>query len=469
MVDLEWLRPAVQAALRAWHKTEGTAENLLEELLLVQESRAALGGESSPTSKRLATNQVLLEAIDELAEQNEQAAEILRLRFPDDNTLLMVGYRLHIGEYAVSRQQRDAITSLTEIIAAKEAALREKKRLAIEAQLPPSSYRELFGIASAQKALNERLLAEDGPWVLALVGIGGIGKTALADSLVRGIIHRFRFADVIWLRVDPQTMSGRSLSPQFTFEQLIAGLALRLGLGDGSPAEQQLRLVRGRLKEEPHLVVIDNVESDAETAYLMDHLNDLAQPGKFLVTSRSRLPKGAAVFQYSLSELTREDSLALIRHQAEARGVTGVAEETDETLESIYELTGGNPLALKLVVSLLDVLPLPQVLDGLARSRPGAIEELYRYIYWQSWQLLSENAKSLLQAMPLVAESGGEPAYLGAISGLDEAALWPAVQELSGRSLLEVRGTLQEKRYGVHRLTETFLRTEIIDWPEEEE
>jgi hypothetical protein len=32
-----------------------------------------------------------------------------------------------------------------------------------------------------------------------------------------------------------------------------------------------------------------------------------------------------------------------------------------------------------------------------------------------------------------------------------------------------VRGTIQEKRYGVHRLTETFLRTEIIDWPEEDD
>ena len=68
--------------------------------------------------------------------------------------------------------------------------------------------------------------------------------------------------------------------------------------------------------------------------------------------------------------------------------------------------------------------------------------------------------------MPLVAESGGTPDYLRALSGLAEAQLWPALQELRNRSLLEVRGTAVEKQYGIHRLTETFLQTEIIHWPE---
>lgn len=67
----------------------------------------------------------------------------------------------------------------------------------------------------------------------------------------------------------------------------------------------------------------------------------------------------------------------------------------------------------------------------------------------------------------MVAESGGEPRYLMAISGLQEATFWFAVQQLRARTLLEVRGTLEEKRYGVHRLTETFVRSEIVHWPEE--
>ena len=111
-------------------------------------------------------------------------------------------------------------------------------------------------------------------------------------------------------------------------------------------------------------------------------------------------------------------------------------------------------------------MPLAEALAGLKQSRPGQIEKLYRHIYWKTWQTLSQEACALLQAMPLISEMGGPPGYLRTISGLTEAQLWPAIQELRRRSLLEVRGSLQEKRYGIHRLTETFLRTEIIDWPE---
>ena len=69
--------------------------------------------------------------------------------------------------------------------------------------------------------------------------------------------------------------------------------------------------------------------------------------------------------------------------------------------------------------------------------------------------------------MTLVAESGALPEQMQAICGLDEDGFWTAVHELVARSLLEVQGTLQERRYGIHRLTETFLRREIIHWSDE--
>ncbi|MEZ4645485.1 MAG: hypothetical protein R3E31_22590 [Chloroflexota bacterium] len=86
-------------------------------------------------------------------------------------------------------------------------------------------------------------------------------------------------------------------------------------------------------------------------------------------------------------------------------------------------------------------------------------------IYWQTWRTLSPQAQALLQAMPLLSEMGGSTEYLQTISGLTETEIWPALQELRSRSLLEVHGSLQQRRYGIHRLTETFLQTEIINWP----
>jgi hypothetical protein len=213
-----------------------------------------------------------------------------------------------------------------------------------------------------------------------------------------------------------------------------------------------------------YLVVIDNLEAAEDTSFLLNHLQDLANPSKFILTTRTRAAKQAAVLDVPLDELGFADSAAFMRHHAAESGVDAVAEATDADLEKIYLQTGGNPFAIKIVVNLLDVLPLNRLLDGLTRNHPGQVMEMYKHIFWQTWQTLSENGRKLLQSMPLALEPA-DVDYLLTISGLTEGAIWPAIEELRQRSLLEVEGGLHEKRYGIHRLTDTFLRTEIIHFP----
>ncbi len=467
----EELAPHVHSALRAWFLTEDTDDNLLAGLLIVQERRRSLNEapdapvSTSPTARRLATNQILLEAIEELQSQDPTGAKVLRLRFADDNTLIMVAHRMNMSEHTVSRRQRASIGRLAEILYEREMFARQAQIQAIEGHLPPPSYTLLFGVEEAGEQLLDHLTDANGPSVVALVGIGGIGKTALADKVVRQTIGQLQFDNVLWLRSEPQTMSGRQQSPQLTYESLVGLMVSELGLED-IPG-QRLARIRQVLKERPHLIVIDNLESDADTAFLLDHLNDLAQPSKFLLTARTRPAAQAAVYHFVVGELSESGAAALLNHHAQEIGIQAAGTFQEQDVRAIYQVTGGNPLALKLVVSLLDLLSLPLVLEGLSSSRSGPIENLYRHIYWQSWQILSPEAKLLLQAMPLVSESGGLPDYLQTISGLAAERFWPALHELRNRSLLEVRGTMQERRYGVHRLTETFLRTEIIHWPEE--
>jgi hypothetical protein len=222
--------------------------------------------------------------------------------------------------------------------------------------------------------------------------------------------------------------------------------------------------VRHALKSQMYLVVIDNLEAAEDTSFLLNHLHELANPSKFILTTRTRAAKQAAVLDLPLDELGFADSAAFMRHHAAESGVTAVAEATDEDLEKIYGQTGGNPFAIKIVVNLLDVLPLNRLLDGLTRNHPGQVMEMYKHIFWQTWQTLSENGRKLLQSMPLALEPA-DVDYLLTISGLSEGEIWPAIEEMRQRSLLEVEGGLHEKRYGIHRLTDTFLRTEIIHFP----
>lgn len=464
----EW-QTAVHTALRAWNDPGGSSESLLAVLRLVQTQRRAIGGAQTPTTLRLAANQVLLSGIEALEIQDAALARVLRVRFIEGKTLYAVANSLNVSEHTVSRLQRAAIELLAEIIRSQEMVLHQQEAQAIEVRLPPASYSQLFGLQVARDELLALLLQPDAPWTVALVGLGGIGKTALADSVVRQLIRRFFFADVIWVRAEAPGMNGRSHPIHLPYEDLIVALSRHFwpDVADNYPFQRRVAQVRQMLKERPFLVIIDNLESETDAAYLLSKLNDLAAPSKFLLTSRARPSEQATIFNFAVAELSLEAAGELLRHHAREIGVPEMVAATQDDITDIYRVVGGNPLALKLVVSLLDLLPLRQILAALSRSQTGPIEDLYRHIYWQSWQMLSPSARNLLQAMPLVAVAGGDPDYLYAISGLSQEDFWPALQELRRRSLLEVRGTLQEKRYGIHRLTESFLQTEIIRWPDE--
>jgi len=467
-IDQKAFQVAVHDALSSWGELMNSEEELLGFLLLVRERRAALGTNQSPLKLRRATNNVLQDAIDLLAQQEETEATVLRYRFEEGQITRLVANRVSASTDQVNRWQRSAITNLTQILISQEMALRQQRRAYLEAALPASPYSRLFGFQSLQKEVTDQLLRADGAWVVAIVGIGGIGKTCLADSAIRDTIDSLVFDKLLWSRVSARRMSGTVLDPEQSFERLLNNLAQQLWPDRPMASSVEIRQrLRQQLKARPHLVVIDNLESEEMTMLILEQVRELSDPSKFLITSRARPTVSMPAYFISVEELALADAAQLLRFHAEAIGLSELANAKDDVIESIYDLTGGNPLALKLVTSLSSVLPLSKVLLDLAESQPGPIENLYRFIYWESWRMLSQQAQALLQAMPLVADSGALPEQMISISALDELVFWPAVTELITRSLLEVRGTVHERRYGVHRLTESFLRTEIIHWPDE--
>jgi hypothetical protein len=160
--------------------------------------------------------------------------------------------------------------------------------------------------------------------------------------------------------------------------------------------------------------------------------------------------------------LSQADAAALLKYEAETRDLPALAQASPAQLESIYQVVGGNPLALKLVAGQLSVLPLAQVLDTLRQAGSKTVEDLYTYIYWQAWELLSPAGKQTLVVMPLAQEGSFEEVMEE--SELDAAQAGQALRELAGLSLVEVGGDLERPRYSIHRLTETFLLNEVIKW-----
>lgn len=458
-LDPKKLRKNVYSALKAFHQADGTPENLLEVLLLVKEGRKEV---NKGTSIRAATNQLLLTAIDELGCQDETLAETLKLRFVQRQTGLETALTLNLSLDQVNRRQREAISSLTHYLWQQEIAFRQARSREMALVLPQATYTRLFGLDGAQARLVQALHTPKDPWLVAIVGVGGIGKTALADAVTRQVIEHFCFEQILWLQVGQAYMGWGQQVPDLTLDNLMAALAKQLSLPT-LPSSERMQQVTQVLKAAPYLIVIDNLEIETDTTYLLAHIARWAQPSKFLVTTRTLPPPEMAVFSFSLGELTVEDTMALLRHYGELSGVSHLIQASAKNLASIYAVTGGNPLAIKLVAGLVSRrLPLAQILANLEHNPLGSGESLYQRIYWKTWHTLDAPAQTLLQAMLLASEIGVPLEPLQAMSGLAEKEMWSAMTSLTARSLLETRGTLEQPRYAIHRLTDSFLRTEII-------
>lgn len=464
-LSLHQLNKDVHYALKHWHTLDEKSEDILADLLLVQTKRH----EAKPqtlAAKRLSTNQVLLEGLEQLEKQQPQAATILKKRFHDKQTILDVSEKIELSVDQVKHKQREALFELTNILYAMEVALRDSIITRQEGQLEAKSYTQLFGVSALSDHLLALLTSEASPWVITLVGIGGIGKTSLAHYTICRAINSLYYEEVIWLKViNPIRHSNPLPTPDQMFQQLVNQLSKKLmpALPNDTLPSQRLQQLQQLFKNQRYLIIIDNLELKEETSYLLSQLLTLAVPSRFLMTSRTPPAHHAGSLNITLPELSEKNSITLLRHYAEEIGFYEAALASHEELLPIYEVVGGNPFALKQLINLAKIRPLSTLLAAL-RSQPLlAGEAIYQHILKETWSTLSDSAKAILTIMTLAAEGGMSPEQMLALSGLIEAQMWPAIDELIGRSLLEVRSSsVSERFYGIHRLTELFIHS-LID------
>lgn len=462
-ITLEKLQRDIHTALQQWHDVT-TPSTSLDYLHIFQQARAKDEGHA-----RQVTNTILLTALETLAIKHKAEADLLRRRFLDGELMHALANRLNIGESTAYRKQQEALEQLARIVQQQEAQAKNAYQLHLEKRLKLPSLSQLFGVEKNLTILQKALLSPQPMWLFSIEGLGGIGKTALANALIRqpGLIHHFQY--VAWVSARqheflPEVEQAQLTAPALTAEALTDLLLEQLEPNSfltQSPAQKQAAL-RQRLKEAAHLVVIDNLETVVDYQALLPLLRTLAKPSQFLLTSRHSLQNHADVFCCKLDELSRDDTLDFIRHEATIRGLAVLAQAPAAELNSIYDTVGGNPLALKLVVGQIAILPLRHVLANLRQARGQKITTLYSFIYWQAWRMLTPASQQLLLVFPLTQEAVLE--QLLSLSQLDLDDFNQALEQLITLSLVQVSGDLETRRYSIHRLTETFLLQEALKW-----
>lgn len=228
--------------------------------------------------------------------------------------------------------------------------------------LPKPTYQPLAEVPSVPVLFGrQHELAQVVAWlasercqVVGLLGIGGVGKTTLAASVVQVVAHQFDM--VLW----------RSLLNAPPIDETLRILLQSLGnhrvIEIPASLDEQLSLLLSYLRQQRCLLVLDNLESvlnqGQSATYRTDYdgysqlVQRLAQSkhaSSLLLTSRER-PKGLArleedfpvVRSLRLAGLDAAAGNALLS----ARGLRGDSAQTAKLVDSY----SGNPLALKVVV-----------------------------------------------------------------------------------------------------------------------
>jgi len=258
-----------------------------------------------------------------------------------------------------------------------------------------------------------------------------------------------------------------------TFETVLDSIARQLGALDVprlSLSEKKLR-VRNLLNSRNILIILDNLETAQENQNdIASQLLTILNPSKALFTSRHRFESN--VFTIHLTGLSVDNSVIFVHQEAEEKGIERVKTATKSDLAKIARTTGGSPLALKLVVGLLDRLPLDIVLEQLQEIKVPDTDSsqddyirFYQHIFSHSWKLLGENSKKLLISMAHFAPNiGGTYEAIQATSDLSDEILTKSINDLWRFSFLEVGMStgLKKIRYYLHTLTQYFILSDVV-------
>ncbi len=367
-----------------------------------------------------------------------------------------------------SRHVQTGLDMLVDAIRREEMAAHGRFRAHhLRRYLPPPDYNQLFGSAPLIQQLDQLLKQPDGPRIISIEGLGGIGKTALARVIADELAESGHFSGIAWISARHEWLTETGdlqplADPARSLADIVTRLADQLGHADlaGLSVNEKLNRLRPSLATTKHLIIIDNLESVADLTLLLPVLATLQDVARFLLTSRHTLSAYPYVQRLPVPPLSVVDSQALI--ESELARLGRATQLAPTTMTQLHDIIGGVPLALKLTAAQLAHLPLQDVLNSLQQANRQSSEGLFTYIYRRTWQLLNAPAKALLLSLLSISADGEDVDWLRLMSGLPEDEFQPALKQLTNYSLLEVAGTPAAPVYRLHRLTTTFLQTEIL-------
>lgn len=308
----------------------------------------------------------------------------------------------------------------------------------------------------------DALRPEERGWGVAIDGLGGIGKTALALEVAhitreRGYFDAYLFASAKTTWLTPEGVRQETLSLS-SLDAFIHEFAKRLGeesiLQNNDPNERHealMNILRGRHT----LFVFDNLETltEQERNLISDFLRKLPAPNKAIITSRYRT--GESVLTIRLDHLLKQDAFQIMIEIGKCKPkVADELKHSDEiTRCAFYEATGGNPLAINWTLGLIAQKGYSFTESLTLLQQGGYSKDLYVFLFVDAMQDMPKNDQAILVALSTFQTPANINALVDATE-LNSTQIRMSLERLLNLSLVN---DLQGGRYALHPLTRTYV------------
>ncbi|MEU7723870.1 AAA family ATPase [Streptomyces sp. NPDC040724] len=364
--------------------------------------------------------------------------------------LILFGQR-SLGEWGVERSRRRSERSGREEASEKQVD-----------NLPSPDYVELIGRNQEMGQVGSvlRPYPHSQHSLVALEGIGGSGKSALALEVARYYVVNHlkldrseRFEAIIWVSAKENllTAQGDQIRPwrHRTLDDIFETIAICLGREDitRAPADHRVELVRAALKRQRTLLIVDNLETIDDMS-VESFLRELPAPTKAIVTTRYRIDVAVSV---SLSSLPADESRSLLWQLASQS--VDASGDAGRVIDSLIGLTEGLPLAIVWSAARIRLgMTLGEVVEDLSSGR----DDLTRYSFSGIWERIATQP-GRVEVMRAVAALPA-PVTLGLAAGAsgiaDVESVRAALHDLARLSLLQ----RQNGTWDMHPLVRRHVR-----------
>lgn len=279
--------------------------------------------------------------------------------------------------------------------------------------------------------------------VIALLGIGGMGKTALAMHIAEQLKHYFTL--LFWRSLQDM------LPPDIFLKQCLQHLSGQSALALPGTINERINLLLQRMQKQRCLLILDNVESimqggryagSYQEGYepygrLIQRMGEVSHESCLILTSREK-PKEVALLEgptspvrsFLLGGVGFMEGKAILKE----KGIHG----SDQHWKELVRLYSGNPLALKLVSQSLQELFHGDIalfiqsegtsfgdIDTLIRQQVMRVSPQEReLLYWLALEREAVNIEHLLDDL---------------VSPVSRSDLLASINSLCRRCLVEVK------------------------------